>query len=1514
MDINATNIIDTPEFKAWFKNSAVTDETGKPYLVYHGTHSQDDTGKPFPIFDTFEVGEGYGAIFFADQKSTIRSMDFGDRVYEVYLNCQKLFNVDNPADIEAIRPAIEEQFGEFADEMLTDIEAGHYDVIEGKEIQKIIKELGYDGFTTYEGDGKNFAVYNSNQIKIAAITNLTEERDQPIQTLEVDSWFTGSQAVNSAGQPLTLYHGTSADFTEFHQGDIGFHFGTYEQATNRDPNTLLEVNLSIKNPYNIVSDLGQWDDLTMLEEYFGIANEGPLSTEFAQGQINSVADFKNAMEAHGYDGITYENSFEGTGQSWIAFHPEQIKILNTIKSLEPEEKLRNTDTPEFKEWFNDSKIVDENNKPLVLYHGTNAEFTEFKRRRGDIGIHLGTIDQANDRIKFKQVMGNSIEGQNIIPVYLAIKHPLRLGDSGLWNYENMGDALKNAREFSKSEIINAKNLTGIRKLLQKKGYDGIVYRNTGEVPGMAEAFAEEQRLFKIAQGVVGFTNAVTSEQQKHPAYLQYKEAYKYREKLSGTNAQDSYIALEPTQIKSVYNQGTFDRTNPDIRYKISETTIPERADITSPEFKNWFGNSKLANKEGTPIIVWHGVKNPKMQIGHGEVVFLPDFNEFDVEKKIEPGAWFSTDKSVAAMYGTPVPFYLKVENPIRHENPLTEIPKSHDAIYRCRGNKDDGVQDAYEIAVFDPTQIKSIYNIGTFSLDNPDIRYRINAYHGSPHDFKQFSTTNIGTGEGNQSFGYGLYFTSERKIAEYYKDGLSETQYYADGKELNGTREWAAKFMFQTIVHRRDNEPVETKRLPLESAIQRIQYTDIPEPIKNLLITTVHKLNNQEIKIKKGNLFEVSLLPNESDLLDWDKPLIEQSQFIKNKLIDTGINFEPKFIAKIIEGKKQITTDFPDGTTFKIEQNKEHWIVKVGRTKTKLESEIDAIKFVTECYKQGLSDGDDLYTALSTRCGSSKAASHYLYTIGIPGIKYFDGQSRDQGEGTYNYVIFSDTDIEIQKKYQVATLTKQGAISSFTRSTIQKAFPGQSIAEKDGHFLVELKNGKTIRINQNWDIAIDSVTKEILNIPDDAKGIASYEKGTLNLSDLATLRDLHHEAFHVAYDMTLTKTEIQNLTAKFGTGLKGEENAALAYEEWRVSQKTPPRKTFLQKSFGKVQDFLQNLRDTIIKDDKAVFRAIAAGDVWKRRNPSLIETLRSYVNTPKTARPILTSLGKHVWQQGFQKVKPWTAKMRTYLQDTWDNYKVSLQGVYKEVSKCMRLANTLLAMGMCGTFAGTRSATANKTKLEQAKTLQSNNIDNDAIRKRTGWFQGMDGKWRFEIDDSDMKIHHPHEWLSDLRNAYQEDSSGRVYGIKLTEVIKHDTLFQAYPELKDINVTILDNKLKASFNPEHNTIILNKKDYPLEGACPLENVKELKSILIHELQHVIQEREDFAVGGNPDEFKSQHHVDTEKIQKLQEQIDTLYKDNPEFEILEKERSSIDTKIADDLATPEEDARFDVLGN
>ena len=90
--------------------------------------------------------------------------------------------------------------------------------------------------------------------------------------------------------------------------------------------------------------------------------------------------------------------------------------------------------------------------------------------------------------------------------------------------------------------------------------------------------------------------------------------------------------------------------------------------------------------------------------------------------------------------------------------------------------RDGGEPRASTVFVtFDPEQVKSVENTGTFDAGNPNI-YLQPAWHGSPFKFDKFSTEHIGEGEGAQAFGWGLYFAGNKEVSEWYRKGLTKNK------------------------------------------------------------------------------------------------------------------------------------------------------------------------------------------------------------------------------------------------------------------------------------------------------------------------------------------------------------------------------------------------------------------------------------------------------------------------------------------------------------------------------------------------------------------------------------------------------------------------------------------------------------------------------------------------------------------------------------------------------------------
>jgi len=152
------------------------------------------------------------------------------------------------------------------------------------------------------------------------------------------------------------------------------------------------------------------------------------------------------------------------------------------------------------------------------------------------------------------------------------------------------------------------------------------------------------------------------------------------------------------------------------------------------------------------------------------------------------------------------------------------------------------------------------------------------AYHGTPHTIKgKFDISKVGTGEGNQSFGYGMYFAEEPKVAKMYQASLSDTKYLSGGKELKGNEAWAAQFLHD---FQGDALP---KRVDVDTAISKANQTLKDTDTKKEIINNIKALDKSGLSVENGNLYKVDIpdadIPN---MLDWDKPLSKQSDLVQN--------------------------------------------------------------------------------------------------------------------------------------------------------------------------------------------------------------------------------------------------------------------------------------------------------------------------------------------------------------------------------------------------------------------------------------------------------------------------------------------------------------------------------------------------------------------------------------------------------------------------------------------------------
>lgn len=210
----------------------------------------------------------------------------------------------------------------------------------------------------------------------------------------------------------------------------------------------------------------------------------------------------------------------------------------------------------------------------------------------------------------------------------------------------------------------------------------------------------------------------------------------------------------------------------------------------------------------------------------------------------------------------------------------------------------------------------------------------------------------------------------------------------------------------------------------------------------------------------------------------------------------------------------------------------------------------------------------------------------------------------------------------------------------------------------------------------------------------------------------------------------------------------------------------------------------------------------------------------------------------------YKKIKPTSAeaKLVQQIEGMAEKLQKLFEDALLDATESQRIAGAEKNTAQGGVkyhYAGPK-ATIKISLFQEAIELDSNGVNSEEIRQKTGWFKGYDGMWRFEIDDSLMKL---------------KSLDKNLTSYTLGDLIVHDKLFGAYPSLKSMKVIVTKLEVgRASYNAKDNKIRIDKA---LFGNLNDTNVvNKLKKILIHEIQHAIQDIEGFAGGSTPNYWLS----------------------------------------------------------
>lgn len=434
------------------------------------------------------------------------------------------------------------------------------------------------------------------------------------------------------------------------------------------------------------------------------------------------------------------------------------KLSKKLKQYETVTELKTNLNSNFYKWFKDSKVVDKQGKPLVVYHGTSSP--NIKEFKPEMGANVDAVYFSDNLSVAAHWSGDS-----------SIKQITKEEDA-----DTIEKLLQILNKYTKAKIVKNEH-TNVYWLETYNGevssplghkIDNNIFERNGKKYDLRDRIREEIKEFvKEANNSSNYAcylsiqNPLVIDAKKKPYWKIAFNGQEMNTESIAIYAQENgydgviiknvletdyenklctdYIVFNANQIKSVDNNGIWSENSDNIYEAVEELTKETLPELNN-NFWKWFGNSKAVDSNGNPLVVYHGTNN--------------NFKIFDKalinsnEKRgdyLGEGFYFHKDKKVAYNYGNNIiACYLKIENPliINTEEDAKKFRERFGFInfngiklHRYYKNKDltdtspkyiskkvkefgyDGLIDNLygQYAVFESNQIKSIENNGKWS-------------------------------------------------------------------------------------------------------------------------------------------------------------------------------------------------------------------------------------------------------------------------------------------------------------------------------------------------------------------------------------------------------------------------------------------------------------------------------------------------------------------------------------------------------------------------------------------------------------------------------------------------------------------------------------------------------------------------------------------------------------------------------------------------------------------------------
>ena len=665
----------------------------------------------------------------------------------------------------------------------------------------------------------------------------------------------------------------------------------------------------------------------------------------------------------------------------------------------------------FKRWFGDSKVVDESGQPLKMVHFSGNEFSQFDKNRTGINNDESAVGfwfADKDDFAF-----NNEYHPVRYDVYLKMDNPLIIEGKGT-----------ETNPWADTDIDNLDPYTKFEKM-----FNDLMYQD----PQMWDERVSESLYGGFETQKIKLHFANLSEERKREVIKSIVDKLKTQghdgiiikntqfDSVNPDEKINQYVVFEPNQIKSVYNRGTFDPNNDNIYYqgRIAENGHNVELTINSQEEMQGLSDEDFKNKMLDTLKSFKGNKifnqslNGDIEIRTSSIKKYKSFFADKNKRLIVPyipellaKAKFVSENTYIPETESNIIAYWKADLPINIDNDTFNVHLTvkednngnffWDAQVKEKAPRTDpatnpgdkGLQSSSADPATNPGVKGLTSEVSEDGLSITPTRENVNnplyqsAFAGSRVDYDTPSLEAIGTGEGAQAHGWGLYYALSRDVAEGYRKKFIKNikEIELEGKVYKSNTAEAFAY-FDYILSNKDIASLldsyrQLRELYKEDSNWGNELNELNKKEK-FIKENKDKLDHiKEIKYK-GQVHEVDL-PENPYLLDEDTAVWQQSEIVKDGISNLVDKLSDEQVGQLQVGQYDVAE-------------------KREILKSNLQSET----------------GRKLYKTLTNVLGSKQAASEMLESVGIKGITY------DGNQDGRCFVIFNPADVKvIQKFYQ----------------------------------------------------------------------------------------------------------------------------------------------------------------------------------------------------------------------------------------------------------------------------------------------------------------------------------------------------------------------------------------------------------------------------------------------------------------------------------------------------------------